>query len=51
MKVSHTVVSDSLQPMDYSLPGFSGHGILQTRIVDWVAISFSRVLLLLLPFP
>ena len=29
-------------PMDYSLPGFSVHGILQARILGWVAISFSR---------
>ena len=29
-------------PMDCSLPGSSVHGILQARIVEWVAISFSR---------
>ena len=29
-------------PMDYSLPGSSIHGIFQTRILEWVAISFSR---------
>ena len=29
-------------PMDYSLPGFSVHGIFQARILEWVAISFSR---------
>ena len=29
-------------PMDYSPPGFSVHGILQARILKWVAISFSR---------
>ena len=29
-------------PMDCSLPGFSVHEILQARILDWVAISFSR---------
>ena len=28
--------------MDYSLPGPSVHGIFQTRILKWVAISFSR---------
>ena len=28
--------------MDYSQPGSSVHGISQARIVDWVAISFSR---------
>ena len=30
-------------PMDSSLPGSSIHGILQARILEWVAISFSRV--------
>ena len=29
-------------PMDYSPPGSSVHGILQARIVEWVAISPSR---------
>ena len=29
-------------PVDCSLPGSSIHGILQARIVEWVAISFSR---------
>ena len=29
-------------PMDCSLPGSSVHGILQARILEWVAISFSR---------
>ena len=29
-------------PMDCSLPGSSVHGILQARIVEWVAISCSR---------
>ena len=29
-------------PMDCSLPGFSVHGILQTRTLEWVAISFSN---------
>ena len=28
--------------MDCSPPGFSVHGIFQTRILEWVAISFSR---------
>ena len=35
-------------PIDYSLPGSSVHGISQARILEWVAISFSRLLLLLL---
>ena len=29
-------------PMDYSPPGPSVHGILQARILEWVAIPFSR---------
>ena len=28
--------------MDYSPPGFFVHGIFQARILEWVAISFSR---------
>ena len=28
-------------PIDYSLPGSSVHGILQARTLEWVAISFS----------
>ena len=31
-------------PMDYSLPGSSVHWIFQARILEWVAISFPRVL-------
>ena len=27
--------------MDYSLPGFSLHGVFQARILEWVPISFS----------
>ena len=43
------VVTESLShvplfcdPMDYSWPGSSVHGISQARILEWVAISFSR---------
>ena len=32
----------SLLPMDYIPPGFSVHGILQARILEWVAIPSSR---------
>ena len=32
-------------PMDCSLPGFSAHGILQARTLEWVAISFSICML------
>ena len=28
-------------PMDYSLPGSSIHGIFQARVLEWVAIAFS----------
>ena len=28
--------------MDYNLPGSSVHGIFQPRVLEWVAISFSR---------
>ena len=37
-----SVVSDSLRPHDCSLPGSSTHGISQARVLEWVAISFSR---------
>ena len=30
------------EPVDYSLPGSPVHGIIQTRILEWVAIAFSR---------
>ena len=29
-------------PMGYSLTGFAVHGIFQARVLEWVAISFSR---------
>ena len=29
-------------PVDYSPPGSSVHGIFQARILEWVAISYSR---------
>ena len=28
-------------PMDWSLPGYSVHGILQARILEWVPVPFS----------
>ena len=31
-------MSDSLRPMDHSLLGSSVHGILQARILKWVAV-------------
>ena len=30
-------------PMDCSIPGSSIHGILQARVLEWVAIAFSEV--------
>ena len=41
-KWSRSVMSDSLRPMDCSPPGSSVHGILQARILEWIAISFYR---------
>ena len=32
-------------PMDCSLPGSSIHGIFQARVLEWVAIAFSAVIL------
>ena len=36
------VCPTSCYPRDYRPPGSSVHGILQARILEWVAISFSR---------
>ena len=41
-RVSCSGMSNSLRPMDCSLPGFSVHGILQARLLEWLAIPFSR---------
>ena len=30
-------------PVDFSLPGFSVHGVFQARVLEWVAIAFSVV--------
>ena len=38
---SCSVVSDSCYPMDCSLLGSSLRGILQARLLEWIAISFS----------
>ena len=40
--LSRSVMSNSCDPMYYSLPGSSVHGISQARILEWIAISFSR---------
>ena len=45
MRVPESVSCSCLvfcDPMDCSSPGSSVHGILQARILEWVAISFSR---------
>ena len=42
LKWSRSILSCSLRPHGCSLPGSSIHGILQARILEWVAISFSR---------
>ena len=39
---SCSVMSDSCDPMDCSPPGSSVHGISQARILEGVAMSFSR---------
>ena len=43
VKVKITQLCSTLcNPMDYSPPSSSVHGILQARILEWVAIPFSR---------
>ena len=32
-------------PMDFSLPGSSVHGIILARVLKWIALSYSNVLL------
>ena len=38
----HPLVVDVFYPMECSQPSSSGRGILQARILEWGAISFSR---------
>ena len=40
--LSRSVVSGSLRPMGCSPPGSSVHGILQARILEWLAFPFSK---------
>ena len=42
--LSHLVMSNSVMsnPMDCSPPGSSVHGIFHARILEWVAVPFSR---------
>ena len=45
MHVSFLVAQSCLtlcDPMDYSPPGSSVHGILQARVLEWVAMLSSR---------
>ena len=35
-------------PMDWSLPGSSVHGIFQVRVLEWFAIAFSDLPLILI---
>ena len=42
LSISHKVVSNFCHPMDCSLPLSSVRGIFQARVLEWVAISFSR---------
>ena len=41
-KWSCSVVSNSGDPMDCSLPDSSAHGIFQARVLEWGAIAFSK---------
>ena len=40
--VSGSLCPTLCDPMDCSLPDSAVHGILQARILEWVAITFSR---------
>ena len=40
--VSHSVMSNSMQPHELSPPDSPVHGILQARILEWIVISFSK---------
>ena len=38
----YSVMNDSFDSIDCNLLGYSVHGILQARILEWVAVFFSR---------
>ena len=40
--LSRSVMSNPCDPMGYNPPGTAVHGILQTRILEWVSVPFSR---------
>ena len=41
---SYPILSD---PMDCSLPGSSAHRISQARVLEWGAIAFSKIIMIL----
>ena len=43
MKVKSLNSATPCDPMDWSLPGSSVHGIFQVKVLEWVAISFSTI--------
>ena len=42
LPLSSCMHAQSCNPTDYSLPGSSVHGLIQTRILEWITISFSK---------
>jgi len=42
LALNHFCCLTLCDPMNYSPPGSSVHGILQARILEWVAIPFRR---------
>ena len=40
--VSHSVYLTLHNPKDCSLPGYFVYGVLQARILEWIAIPFSK---------
>ena len=41
---THSVMSDSYDLMNYSLPGCYVHGIFQAIILEWVVINFESLM-------
>ena len=37
-----SIVSDSCNPVDYSLPGSLVHGIFHARVLEWGAIALTK---------
>ena len=42
--LSCSVVSNSLQLMDYTLPGSSVHGVLQAKTLEWICHALLQVI-------